>query len=223
LRDICAPQGIKITIESPFDNAFGSLPLLSSADSLTKHILSILQLKESVGEITQEEVLQKELEVVNRCLALVTENDVNPLHKKVWQDFITKNEALKKLTTLKALFKIANAVMIGVASYKKRDDEVCSLMPLSGKQIQRGYTTYSGDNPDYPRTVNLTFMDPIIGYNEEMDLDPDNKDKGLLFYVDDRGTASKTIHGLFQTASRNASGGSCSKENSSEDHASLTL
>jgi hypothetical protein len=201
LIEICRTQDIQITIESPFDNVFGGLTL-KKGDSISKNILRILELEDyTKEELTEEQILQKQASVVQRCLTLVVENEYNTLHRQVWKDFIQK---AGDITTLKELFKIANAVMIGAASYKKKDDEVCSLMPLSGKQIQRGYTKYSGVDPRYPRIINLTFVDPVIGYSQERDVH--NKDQGLLFYVDDsRGAANKVIHGLFRQASHNAS------------------
>ena len=72
-------------------------------------------------------------------------------------------------------------------------------MPLSGKQIQKGYKDYSSRTPKkYPAIINLTFVDPIIGYRR--------KNKGLAFYYEDSQHAAGLLitRGLFNKAGQNA-------------------
>lgn len=200
LQDICKEHNIEIVIESPFDNLFGKLDGKKgiSKDILKKLSLSDKEQKFFEGSTTKTPVKEREKIAVQRCIDFLTEQFINKRQQMVWKDFVSIANEKEGITTFKDLLKIANAVMIGVAASGEKEYKVCSLMPLSGKQIQRGYVHYSSVLQKYPSIVNLTFLDPIIGYG--------NKNKGLAFYYQDsQHTAGMLIkRGMFKAGSKNA-------------------
>jgi hypothetical protein len=174
ITELCAQHNVSVKIESPFENLFGVLP---TNDNMACAILGLLNvdLNETDNEIKEEQ------DLVKNCLEKLQSNDINIEHKKVWQDFLKITSSME-INNLEQLFKIANALMIGIAVRNKDGNETCSFLPISEKQIQVGYAFYSKrlstidseeKNP-YPSIINLTFLEPILAYSPAS--------HGLLFY-----------------------------------------
>ncbi len=123
---------------------------------------------------------KKEKEIVGLFLDALQANAHNLTHQKVWCDFLQVTDK-DKINNLEELFKIANAVMVGVATHGKPHYQVCSLLAVSEKQIQLEYQSYSYQSTrGYPAIFNATLLEPMVTYG---DCDPQNK--GLAFYFND--------------------------------------
>jgi hypothetical protein len=168
INSVCQKQGIQATISSPFYNIFGD------ANTYDK----TAQVLDQLSQIADQEQDLNEAHLVRNCLKLLTTNHFEETHRQVWQHFIQKTGE-QNITTLESLFKIGNAVMIAAASYGKKAYEVCSLLALSEKQIQISYDELSKKpKPSYPAVVNLTYLDPCLGYSLATH-------RGNLFYFDE--------------------------------------
>jgi hypothetical protein len=178
IRELCVRYKVNVKIESPFENLFGVLPTSNSIAHIIFDLLNI-DLNEIDNEIKGKQ--NNEQKLVKNCLEKLQSNNINPEHRKVWQDFL-KIDTSVEINNLEQLFKIANALMIGIAAKDKNNNETCSFLPVSEKQIQVGYAFYSkelstisseGKNP-YPSIVNLTFLESVLAYSPASN--------GLLFY-----------------------------------------
>lgn len=168
-------SNIELFIQSPFDN-------LVSVKNNLKDILSTLNLStdECFYECLNEEEKEKiEKRVAHQFLTELVNNNHNLVQKQVWQDFIEAANINSELSDIENLFKLANVVMLGVAAHKMQDNKVCSLVPLSEKQIQVNYAQmrkkHNRLRNDYPAIFHMTYMDPII-------IDANNS--STLFYFD---------------------------------------
>ncbi len=175
INRICFSHDIVVKIGSPFENLFGELP---HTDEYASFILDKLGLRDNEVEPTLDEGLQNENEkkLVQHCLKMLQTNSGNEEHRQIWENFEGVNE--QELNNLEQLFKMANAVMIALASTKTQENfETCSLLPLSEKQIQVSFANLNKKLPvQYPAVFNITTLDPLISY------DNNNKNHGLLFY-----------------------------------------
>ncbi|MCE3043551.1 hypothetical protein [Legionella sp. 16cNR16C] len=173
LSQVASRQGIKVIFQSPFDNLLQELNSENPSASLSS------QLNLSSFFATQNPY-EREKSFVKLCLNRLAENEINPLHKQVWQDALKAQETLPE--TLEDLFKLANAVFIAASARNQKPYETCSLLPLSEKQIQLHYETlhtqfekhFQKDQNPYSPAVNITGMEPVITYSPNT--------KGLLFY-----------------------------------------
>lgn len=174
INRICLLHDIRVKIGSPFENLFGEL---TSRDEYAQFILNKLGLSDEEVEPALDIELQNEKEktLVQRCLKILRTNSDNEEHRQIWENFIDTNE--QELINLEQLFKMANALMIALASKRQGDFETCSLLPLSEKQIQVSFADFNKKlNIKYPIVFNITTLDPLISY------DNNNKNHGLLFY-----------------------------------------
>jgi len=182
ISHICSNNNIELVIESPFDNLFGTTLDMYTKD-MTEDILKKLNFTNASPEIInmhskdeQVEPTREDIErtLVQECLNKLKENKFKENHQVIWRDFIV-DKGVANIKTLEDLFKLANASMIAIAAKNNKDYETCSLLPLSEKQIQLGYTNHcKHSNKKYPEVFNANFLDPIISY--------DHISKGLLFY-----------------------------------------
>ena len=176
IRRICKIQDISVTIESPFENIFGTLP---ETKQYTKFIFEKLALSGEETEPQLDEKLQDENEqkLVKHCSSQLITNIQREDHRQIWDSLIKIQKT--PLNNLEQLFKLANGVMIALACTGKKDYETCSLLPLSEKQIQLSFQKLNRElNNQYPAVVNLTTLDTLIAY----DNNNDNSNSGLLFY-----------------------------------------
>nr|MBP9764176.1 hypothetical protein [Gammaproteobacteria bacterium] len=173
IHRICKIHNILVRIESPFENIFGALP--PNTTECAKFIFDKLRLSNVENKPELDEKLQKENEgkLVKHCLSQLTTNTYHEDHRQIWGNFLGAQKA--EINNLEQLFKLANAAMIALACTGKKDYETCSLLPVSEKQIQLGFSDLNKQlNNKYPAVVNMTTLDPLITY--------DNVSKGLLFY-----------------------------------------
>lgn len=175
LRNLCQLHNIDVTFDSPFSNL---LPK-TDKDNPTQFIFHQLGI-DALSATHKDDPDEQELQFTASCISKLCISDHNTLHAQVWQDFI--NTEPQKPKTIEDLFKIGNAVMIAAASKGLNDYKVCSLLPLSEKQIQLKYeqcrTNYNAlipaGNTPYPASMNLTMFEPVITYSPTTN--------GLLFY-----------------------------------------
>jgi hypothetical protein len=189
IESVCKKQNIEAITSSPFDNIFGKA---NSYDEIE-------QIFDKLSETENEEQDLNEAHLVQNCLKLLTTNHFKESHRQVWQDFIAVIGE-KNITSLESLFKVGNAVMVAIAAYGQQAYETCSLLGLSEKQIQISYTELSKKSKHpYPAVVNLTYLDPCLGYNLAAN-------KGNLFYFDESRTLTSQIlsHGILKSARKNA-------------------
>lgn len=191
INKICKEHKIRVKIESPFDNLFGSL---DNQENIAVTILRTLNLPCDEISPNTDQVLCKEQEnkLVQFCLLHLQTNTFNETHRQVWQDSVDNNEY--GIESLEALFKVANALMLAVAAKSKNDYETCSLLPLSKKQAQDDYdTNYKSfvktslkEIYPYPSVFNLTIFEPLLAYSYSTE--------ELLFYFREcRSTLSELI------------------------------
>ena len=109
-------------------------------------------------------------------------NNLVEEQQQAWADILSSypEEKIKKIKCLEDLFPISNAVWPAVASKGQDDYKVCSLLPISEKQIQVNYANLNRyfnlnkNNRSYPAIVNLTYLESIFAYSRNS--------KGNLFY-----------------------------------------
>ncbi|MCK4608210.1 MAG: hypothetical protein KAT71_01900 [Gammaproteobacteria bacterium] len=121
---------------------------------------------------------QRENNFVQYCLEQLKTNGVNPQQQQIWQDFLSI-ERSQHTTDIEALFKIGNALVVGLAAKNQQNQKVCVLQALSEKQIQIEYQQYAKDLSarHYPVVYNLTYMDSV-GFFGQVTLNP----SALIFY-----------------------------------------
>jgi hypothetical protein len=150
IHDLSSNYQINVTIASPFENLIQNI----DRHNVTKSILDALHLpnlhhdKADLADEIQRKRIQQESEkiFVQQCLTLLQENQYNPIHSTVWKDFLSIEHASTrsgKIESIEDLFQVANAIMIGIASHGKADHKICSLLPLTEKQIQVSYQKFS--------------------------------------------------------------------------------
>lgn len=99
------------------------------------------------------------------------------LEEQVWQDFWGTQTAPE--LSMEQLFKVGNAVVIGWAAKDRACAEVCTVYPLSEKQIPLAYAKFVESlTALYPTTFNITSMDNVVAYNNTP-----SKKPGVLFYL----------------------------------------
>jgi len=175
IKAICEYYHMECKIESPFENLFGNVQL----ERITETILEKLEvpIRELNPELDVEQTKLHERDLVQYCLMRLQTNDINKEHKQVWIDFVSVI-GIDKIYNLEGLFKIANATMVALAATGEEDYKTCSVLPVSEKQIQVGYSDFKKSKVNYPTVFNLTTIDPVIGYDPVNDV----RKKGLLFY-----------------------------------------
>lgn len=163
-------RGIDLIIATPFENLFDIEKLLAifndpdpkktthiKADAMSEFVLNELELstdesvyanananlEKSETPIEQQQK-ERQAKIVSHLQKLLINNQYNPLHAAVWRDFIQVAETMGNTpTTLEELFKIANAVLVGIGSHDMAPHEVCSLQPYSEKPIQTTFDKFS--------------------------------------------------------------------------------
>jgi hypothetical protein len=216
VRAIFNKHGINAIIESPFDNLFGTIDrsITDSNDQssfpLATHILNTLGIPSTEVDpptvmpehedlAIKTERLNKQKDLVQKCINLLITNTHNLKHRDTWQDFVA---ASPSLNNLEDMLKIANACMVGVAIRDKNDGKVCTTYPLSERQIPVSFAQYQKhlSKGRYPTCVNLTVMDPLVTYSDLND--------GMVFYFDYHASDLGKLlvnKKLMQTALRNLS------------------
>jgi hypothetical protein len=177
INAICARYGIMVTISSPFENLFIGL---DTEKQITAQIILEL-LRVPADEVFMEDgerILEKERQLVKWCLKNLLSRDdrhnFNPTHHKVWSDFVGLEDG-EKINNIEDLFKVANAVMIGLGSSGSQPYKTCSILSILEKQIQVQYQKFASKN-DYPPIFNLTVLETLLAYNA--------RNKGPLYYFD---------------------------------------
>lgn len=178
---ICKKYNILSAIFSPFENIFGALQSVNE-------IFDVFELRnEDINpeKLTTQEIALKEKLFVLLCLQKLKTNMFNIGHQQAWIDFTEYSE--NKIEDLEGLFKIANTIPIAVASKGKEDYKTCSILPLSEKQIQVGYSKSLKElkNNQYPKIFHITMLDPLLSYTT-------SANNGLLFYFDHECSRSLT-------------------------------
>lgn len=202
IRSICQLSKIDVRIESPFENIFNPDHLHHSDSFAVKFLKTLGISSEELNplSISDTEQAQNEKRLVEHCLNLLQKNNYKSDHQKIWQHFVSANQQMiaqdtkkqtpesitastdntsdkrkptNKLETIEDLFKIANAVMVAVASTDKQPFETCTMQLLSEKQIQASYAEYSNQlskstdestRQAAPPVYNLTIMDSYLVY-----------------------------------------------------------
>jgi hypothetical protein len=205
IRDICKKYDIQVIIESPFENLFGQMDYQDKDESaIVSFVLKTIGLpfEELPPQLDASKQKEAEKLLVHRCVELLQKHCIMSSHQQVWKDFV-ESIGIDKINNLEDLFKVANAIMIALAAKDKPHYAVCSLLPLSEKQIQVGYAKHSKSkllSKKYPPIFNLTYVDPLVTYAATC--------KGLAFYFEDcREQVKKVIVdkdiGLLQLAHQN--------------------
>lgn len=168
-----------------------------------------------------EDILkEKEKQLVQLCIEKLKDpENANREQAEIWEDFynVTKIELNKtdkkpfrEIETIEELFKWANSFEIFNASKEMNNDEVCSYLSASEKQIAiehsellaavnaaRLKTKGEGAKP-YPNVVYITVLDRVLSYAHNV--------KGNIFYLTEKLTVLYKLitHGILTTLARNA-------------------
>ena len=175
IREICEKHGVDVEIKSPFSNLFGEIENIKNIDDVLR-ILDLSLFSEAVkltdrGDKKQSINYKKvENDLVVRILSLLKECNFLPEHKDVWTDFINISKGKNKINNLESLFKVANAVMIGLVAKGSGNCETCSLLPSNEKPIAVKYAHYqklfnTESAGSYQNVVALTFIEQVIAYS----------------------------------------------------------
>ena len=179
IEDLCSKYDIAVNFVSPFDNLFGNLSA-SRRDTLAT-VLSAVGLDDDFFRTNTDRTKWDRL-FVAKCLQMVVKNTYNLEQQAVWKDLLRislENNTLQ----FESILNMANAVVIATAAKGKADYSTCSLLPITEKQIQIQYESYSkklSAEPNllgkdkYPAVFNATFFEQLLAYSE--------KTKGILFY-----------------------------------------
>lgn len=198
MEEVCSKRDIQLHISSPFDNIFGKVEGWEQIIDILYKLVLPTSAEAQVESAEAQEHAFDEAYLVRSYLALLTQNAFHPEHREVWEDFIRTEQ--KATTTLEELFKMGNAVMVAAVSHNKKPYQVCSLLPLSEKQIQVGYEGWNkvaALKKSYPAVVNLTYLDPFLGYNVTS--------QGNAFYFQGPQIVSQLMsHGILANARTNA-------------------
>ena len=179
IEDLCSKYDIAVDFVSPFDNLFGNLS--ASRRDTVPTVLSAVGLEDySFSKNIDRTQLEKVF--VAKCLQKLVKNTYNLQQQVVWKDLLRislENNTLQ----FESILNMANAVVIATAAKGKTDYSTCSLLPITEKQIQIQYESYSkklSAEPNllgkdkYPAVFNATFFEQLLAYSE--------KTKGILFY-----------------------------------------
>ena len=179
IEDLCSKYDIAVDFVSPFDNLFGNLS--ASRRDTVPTVLSAVGLEDySFSKNIDRTQLEKVF--VAKCLQKLVKNTYNLQQQVVWKDLLRislENNTLQ----FESILNMANAVVIATAAKGKADYSTCSLLPITEKQIQIQYESYSkklSAEPNllgkdkYPAVFNATFFEQLLAYSE--------KTKGILFY-----------------------------------------
>lgn len=207
IQKISKKYDIDIIVESPFKNIFGDLSAYDETGILKlledKHVP--IPEEESIGyerlirETRASLILEKmnihttsevgisditsEAELVALCLQKLTTNEYDEEHRQVWTDFTRAlDPTADRIATLEDLFKLANTIIVGIATKNSVAYSTCSFLSLAEKQIQVEYSKISrkldaSEITTYSPTINLTTLDPILSY--------DNTSKANAFYFNE--------------------------------------
>ena len=179
IEDLCSKYDIAVNFVSPFDNLFGNLSA-SRRDTLAT-VLSAVGLDDDFFRTNTDRTKWDRL-FVAKCLQMVVKNTYNLEQQAVWKDLLRislENNTLQ----FESILNMANAVVIATAAKGKADYSTCSLLPITEKQIQIQYESYSKklsaepnrlESDKYPAVFNATFFEQLLAYSE--------KTKGILFY-----------------------------------------
>ncbi len=180
IRAACDEHNIKVAFISPFDNLFGDI------DNTQAMLVEINKLLGLADATTFSYNKENEEKFVWKCLFKLVNNNYYDVHQFVWKDFLNSSVHENNLIkTMEDLFKIANAVIIGITAWKTEPYSTCSLLPLDEKEIQRRYSDYSNKiaKDIYPPVFMGTILPTLLSYSEDTN--------GQLFYFDlDGGDAS---------------------------------
>lgn len=183
IKYICDSHEIEAMIQSPFDNLFGHLDITGNITDKLLQCLGLLSDHFNTPCSIQKEANTIEVQVVRTCLQKLRENTFDQAQKKIWSEFTEKN--LPEINNFECLFKVANAVMLGIATLDNKAYEACSLLPLTEKQIQLHYNSiiskfFKAKNLETFNAkpiFNFTMIDTVISYSA--------RNKGGLFYQDE--------------------------------------
>lgn len=159
--------GIEVSIQSPFDNLFGSRTDLDAGK-----VLKLLDLSDYFPGTRCIDPCIAETILVKKCRELLTaDNRLFPQQRDVWLDYFQEKDKVD----IKSLLKLSNAVMLGIATRGDCNDKVCSFLPLSEKQIQIKHSKIKPQGfSKYGQIFYLTFIDPVLAYSDTSN--------GSLFY-----------------------------------------
>ncbi|MCC5791666.1 MAG: hypothetical protein JJT82_03545 [Legionellaceae bacterium] len=188
LHTLCSHYGIDLELTSPFENIFSGLHAPLTTDTVCTLLGLDMQQK-----ITAQEV---EKNMTQICLKLLQKNGRNTTHQLLWTQL---TDSPSSVNDIESLFHVGNALIIAQGANNKQDNQVCSILPLSEKQIQVQYDVLKKHSAvPLPSVVNLTTLDPVITYSPTS--------KGLIFYLmlalDNLGKLLKE-DGVLQAASKN--------------------
>ena len=198
ITEIGDRHGIVVCFTSPFENLF-QLPtperikrelLRQLSGEWTRYFLKIMKIPKvdiDPEAIDEQACKEKEKAFVHYCLTQLKTNHYNDKHQQIWHNILTQTHCSKdpskerllvdSVHNMEDLFKLANSVMLAIASSGKPDYKTCSWLPLTEKQIQIGYASYSKNaGLNWPVIFNATVVDPVVNYNYT--------NNGLLFYND---------------------------------------
>ncbi|MBA2654081.1 MAG: hypothetical protein H0U71_03315 [Gammaproteobacteria bacterium] len=173
LRHIFGKHNINLSIQSPFDNLFGDI---KEANVITRHLLACLNLpyqQQDYSGLLPEQLATLEQDLVEVIITKLQTHNYYLDHQETWLDLTNRNNT--GITNLEDVFKLANSMMIAIASKGKKHNETCSILPLTEKQIQVHHSSIKISD-SYPSVFNMTVVDPVITYSA--------KNKGILFYQD---------------------------------------
>jgi hypothetical protein len=173
LNSVSKKYGIVPVIFSPFEYIFNKTENIEEIFNIFK-----LPSKEvNLEEISEEVEKEKSGQFVHFCVEKLMANSSNIMYQQIWNAFISAEEA--KIDSLEKIFKVANTIVLAMASYGKEPYKTCSILPFSEKETQAGYSKISTNkkNVEYPPTFNITIMDSLISYTSYAN-------NGLFFYFD---------------------------------------
>lgn len=187
LSETAARHAVEITFSSPFRSLFADYPDIHSVFSL---------LEEASIDVSKSPE-DAESRFVAYCLSRLVAGDGTLA--AAWKSFLSARSTSPD--TLEDLFRLGNAVLIASGAWGHAGHEVCSLLPLSEKQIQVHYDTLRKSktcHSSLPAIINLTTFEPVVSFSPSTN--------GLLFYfADPSGTLSTLLNetGILSKAARN--------------------
>lgn len=186
ISSVCSKYDISVKFVSPFDNLFGTLSA-SQSDKLHR-VLSAVGL-EHYSFIKNIDMAQLEKLFVIKCLHGLTTHTYDEAQQVVWKDLLRLSVGINDIQ-FESILNMANASVIATAAKGKTDYQTCSLLPITEKQIQIQYESYSKkSSPEtkdsvketkssvsnrYPAVFNATFFEQLLAYSQ--------KTKGVFFY-----------------------------------------
>lgn len=179
LTAIAKKNNIDLQFTSPFANA---LPHLDK-DTFNK----VLDSFSSIQALSLP-LIEKEQLATSLLLNQLQTNTFDLKQAMLWQKLCRENPAINDI---EGVFKLANTLVLAQASQHHQDYEVCSLLPLSEKQIQVHFDLMNSalqkkSIPSaFPALVFLTLFDPVVTYSESTN--------GHLFYF---ASGLKTLNDL---------------------------